>query len=234
MVLMLVLALTAAQAASLDDADRLYADRANLTSAERAASIWEVRLKSDANDFDAAWKLSRICYWLGKHVAPEARRAQLEWGVEAGRRAATMNPDRPEGHFWIAANMGALAESFGLRQGLRYRGAIKEALETVLRLDPAYQHGSADRALGRWYFKVPRLFGGSNQRSLEHLQRSLAYNRESTVSHFFLAETLLDMNRRAEARAELEKVLDAPLDPEWTPEDLEYKEQARQLLAKLK
>jgi tetratricopeptide (TPR) repeat protein len=104
----------------------------------------------------------------------------------------------------------------------------------VLRLDPAYQHGSADRALGRWYFKVPRLFGGSNQRSLEHLQRSLAYNRESTVSHFFLAETLLDMNRRAEARAELEKVLDAPLDPEWTPEDLEYKEQARQLLAKLK
>ncbi len=57
--------------------------------------------------------------------------------------------------------MGALAESFGLRQGLKYRGAIKDELLTVLRLDPAFQEGSADRALGRWYYKVPGLFGGS-------------------------------------------------------------------------
>ena len=57
--------------------------------------------------------------------------------------------------------MGALAESFGLRQGLKYRGDIKDALLTVLKLDPAFQQGSADRALGRWYFKVPGLFGGS-------------------------------------------------------------------------
>jgi hypothetical protein len=69
--------------------------------------------------------------------------------------------------------MGALAESFGLRQGLRYRGAIRESLLTALKLDPAFQQGSADRALGRWYHKVPGLFGGSNARSEEHLRRSL-------------------------------------------------------------
>ena len=51
--------------------------------------------------------------------------------------------------------MGALAESFGMRQGLKYRGDIKDELLLVLKLDPAFQHGSADRALGRWYFKVP-------------------------------------------------------------------------------
>ena len=134
----------------------------------------------------------------------------------------------------MAANMGMLAESFGLRQGLKYRGPIKDALETVLQIDPAYQQGSADRALGRWYFKVPGLFGGSNRRSVEHLQRSLTYNPDSTVSHYFLAETLLDLDRDAEARAELQKVLDAPLDPEWTPEDREFKEKARALLVKIK
>ena len=47
----------------------------------------------------------------------------------------------------MAANMGALAESFGLRQGIKYRGAIKDALLTVLKIDPAFQEGSADRAL---------------------------------------------------------------------------------------
>jgi hypothetical protein len=51
--------------------------------------------------------------------------------------------------------MGALAESFGMRQGLKYRGPIKDALETVLRLDPGYLQGIRDRALGRWYYKVP-------------------------------------------------------------------------------
>jgi len=94
--------------------------------------------------------------------------------------------------------------------------------------------GSADRALGRWYFKVPRLFGGSNARAEEHLRKSLTYAPDSTVSHFFLAEVLLDENRRDEARSELQKVLDAPFDQEWAPEDEDYKQRARTLLGTIK
>jgi hypothetical protein len=127
---------------------------------------------------------------------------------------------------WLAANMGALAESFGLRQGLKYRSAIKDELLAVLRIDPAFQEGSADRALGRWYFKVPGLFGGSNRKSEEHLRRSLTYAPNSTISHYFLAETLLDEGRKEEARAELQKVIDAPLDPDWAPEDRDFKSKA--------
>ena len=52
----------------------------------------------------------------------------LERGIAAGRTAVALEPNRPEGHFWIAANMGALAESFGLRQGLKYRGEIRDEL----------------------------------------------------------------------------------------------------------
>lgn len=232
LLLVLLALLTHPQAA--EDPDQLYADRLNIASAERAAAIWEERLARDQQDFEAAWKLARACYWLGGHVARSEQRRQYERGVEAGRRATAVESKRPEGYFWMAANMGALAESFGLRQGLKYRGPIKDALETVLRLDPAFQQGSADRALGRWYFKVPRLFGGSNDRSVEHLQRSLSYNPNSTASRFFLAETLVEMNRRAEARAELQKVLDAPVDLDWAPEDQEFKAKARALLMELK
>src|SRR5205823_10534163 len=105
----------------------------------------------------------------------------LERGIEAARQATAIDPNRPEGHFWIAANMGTLAESFGLRAGLKYRKSIKEELEAVLRIDPAFQQGSADRALGRWYFKVPRLFGGSSKAAEEHLRASLKYNPKSTA-----------------------------------------------------
>ena len=121
-----------------------------------------------------------------------------------------------------------------MRQGLKYRGDIKDELLIVLKLDPAFQQGSADRALGRWYFKVPGLFGGSNKKSEEHLRKSLTYDPNSSASHFFLAETLIDMNRKDEAKAELAKVIDGPIDPEWAPEDREFKEKARHLLSTLK
>ena len=174
----------------------------NLASARQAADIWAQRLQANPKDFEAAWKLARARYWLGGHAA-EAERKALPRGRHRRRRAprSQLQPNRPEGHFWIAANMGALAESFGLRQGLKYRGDIKDELLTVLRLDPAFQQGSADRALGRWYYKVPGLFGGSKKKSEEHLRKSLTYNPNSTASRFFLAETLLDMDRKDEAIA---------------------------------
>ena len=146
----------------------------------------------------------------------------------------TIDPARPEGHFWTAAAMGALAESFGLRAGLKYRTSIKEALDTTLRLDPAFQHGSADRALGRWYFKVPRLFGGNRRRAEAHLRASLTYNPDSTASHFFLAELLMAGGREDEARRELQAVIDAPLDPAWAPEDREFKAKAARALQDLR
>ena len=211
----------------------MYAARSNLASARQAAEIWKANLAGGGpGGFEAAWKLSRADYWLGGH-APEGRK-WFEEGIEAGRQAIALQPNRPEGHFWMAANMGALAESFGLRQGIKYRKPIKEALLTVLRLDPTFQQGSADRALGRWYFKVPGMFGGSHKLSEQHLRESLKYNENSTASHFFLAELFIDDGRQADARLELQKVLDAPLDPQWTPEDREFKEKARKLLASLK
>jgi tetratricopeptide (TPR) repeat protein len=212
----------------------LYADREHAQSARDAASIWEARLKKDPKDFESAWKLSRACYWLGGHLAEDQQRAQYERGIEAGRQASVLRADRPEGYFWMAANMGAMGESFGLRQGIKYRGPVKKALETVLMIDRDFQQGSADRALGRWYLKVPRLFGGSKDKSVEHLEQSLTYDPSSTASHYFLAETYLEMDRKNEARQEAQKVLDLPVNPEWAPEDREFKQKAKALLDRLR
>jgi tetratricopeptide (TPR) repeat protein len=214
------------------DPDALYRERTDIAKAHEAVAIWDARLAKDPKDFESAWKLARAAYWLGGHDDPAARRADLEKGVEAGRTASVLQPGRPEGFFWMAASMGQLAESFGMRQGLKYRGPIKDALETVLRIDAAYQNGSADRALGRWYFKVPGLFGGSKKKSEEHLRASLTYDTTSHASRFFLAETLFELGRKNEAIAELQKVIDGPVHRDWEPEDREFKKQAADRLAK--
>ena len=213
------------------DPDVLYAARENLPNALEAARLWEARLGANPRDFEAAWKLARACYWLGGHVAADEQRAQYERGIAAAQKAVDLDAMRPEGHFWMAASMGAMAESFGLRAGLRYRGTIKRELETVLMLDPAFQDGSADRALGRWYLNVPAQFGCSKTKSVQHLRKSLTYIPASTASHYFLAETLFEMDRDEEARRELQKVLDAPVERDFGPESLEFKQKARTRLA---
>ena len=225
----------AARQVPVDDPDALYKDRENLASAKKAADAWAARLAANPKDFESAYKLAQARYWLGTNGLPEPeRKAALEAGMAAARSAIALSPQRPEGHFWLAANMGALAESFGMRQGIKYRGPIKDALLVTLKLDPAFMDGSADRALGRWYYKVPGLFGGSNKQSEIHLRKSLTYNPNSIISHLFLAETLADMGRKDDARKEYQAALDAPIDPNWAPEDRRFKEQAKQGLQKLR
>ena len=203
-------------------------------SAKRAAELWSADLQREPSAFDSAWKLARICYWLGGHVVESERRAFLERGITAAQQAARVEPNRPEGHFWTAANMGELAEHFGLRAGLKYRGPIRTELEAVLRIDPAYLKGSADRALGRYYHELPSLFGGSMSRAEQHLRASLTYDQNSTISRYFLAELLIDAKRLPEARDELRRVIDAPLSADWAPEDRDYKKKAAELLAHLR
>jgi hypothetical protein len=222
----------APQSAPAPDPDALYRLRENPASARQAMDIWTARAAA-GTDFESLWKLARAAYWIGTHGPDADRRGALDRGVKAGQQAAALQPGKPEGHFWSAANMGALAESFGMWQGLKYRGRIKDALVRVLAIDPGWQQGSADRALGWWYFKVPGLFGGSKTKAEAHLRKALAYNPRSTVTLYFLAEVLLADGKREAGRAMLQQVLDSPLDPDWAPEDKGFKYIAAQRLKEL-
>ena len=226
--------LLSAGAASGQDADALYANRTVLADAKKAAAVWQARIDRDQKDFEAAWKRARAGYWIGGHEKePSERDRAFEQAMAAARAAIAARPDAPEGHFWLAANMGGYAEDHGIRGGLKYRGDIRASLEKTLALDPAFLQGSADRALGRWYYKVPGLFGGSKKKSEEHLRKALTYNPSSIISHIFLADTLEALDRKDEAIAELKKVIDLPPDPDWLPEDTEFKQQAKTMLQQL-
>ena len=121
-------------------------------------------------------------------------------------------------------------------QFIRPRPELNSAirgLERVLAIDASWQQGSADRALGWWYHRVPGLFGGSEERAEQHLRRALTYNPQSTATLYFLAEVLLERGKREEGRAMLQRTLDAPLDPDWTPEDEDFKRKTRARLGEL-
>jgi tetratricopeptide (TPR) repeat protein len=214
-----------------EDAEELYRHRDDLASAKRAADLWAASAQSS---FDPAWKLARISYWLGTKLPEAERRAALERGVGAGETAVRLAPDRPEGHFWLAANMGALAESFGLIQGLKYRGRIRDELQRVMALDPDWQDDSAECALGQWYFEVPALLGGSRTKAKLHLQRVLAAHPQHKLALSFLADVLIAEGKNDDARRLLQRVLESPIDPDWRPEDVDLQTKASIRLKTLK
>lgn len=217
-----------------DNPDRLFAARDG-ESVRQAATLWKRRLVRHPSDAESAWKLSRALYWLGANGlgTRDVRRPLLEDGIAAARRAIAVAPAEPHGHFWLAANMGMLSELFGRNEGLRYRKDTRRALEVVIAADPAYLHGSAQRALGRWYATVPAMFGGNKKAGEAYLRQSLDLKRDSPITMVLLAELLLDTGRPDEARAQLTAAMVAPADPEWAPEDQRFKARAKTLLAAL-
>src|SRR5262249_9344051 len=124
-------------------------------------------------------------------------------------------------------------ESSGIRDGLKYRGRIKSELERVMAIDPDWQEDSAGAALGQWYFEVPRLFGGNRGKAEERLQDVLRRFPQSKTALSFLADVVAADGRLDEARALLVRVLAAPVDPDWAPEDLDSQKAAAERLKKL-
>ena len=89
----------------------------------------------------------------------------------------------------------------------------------------------SDRALGWWYHKVPGLFGGSEATAEDHLRKALAYNPQSTATLYFLGEVLVERGKKADAKTTFQQVLDAPILPDWAPEDRDFKAKAKTSLA---
>src|SRR5258708_6098776 len=75
-----------AGAVHAQNADALYQDREHLTSARQAADLWAAEIARDGKNFEAGWKLARVCYWLGSHAPQDQRRSFLERGMAAAQQ----------------------------------------------------------------------------------------------------------------------------------------------------
>ncbi len=121
-------------------------------------------------------------------------------------------PRRVEGYYWLALNLGGLAEIAGIRQGLAAVPRMVDNLEKAVNLDEAYDAGGPHRVLGRIYFEAPRrpLSVGDLNKSLTHLERAVRLAPQNSTNHLYLGETLIRLGKSEEGCRELEQVLTAP------------------------
>ena len=156
-------------------------------------------------------RVARLSFTLGELSPKSEKLPYFEKGRHYSEILAQEEPLWPEGHYWLALNLGGLAEMAGARRGLRMVPEIVTEMEKALKGNPAYDQGGPHRVLGRIFFECPPwpLSVGNLPESLSHLEAAVAIAPENSTNHLFLAETLFKVGKKEEARRELEQVMTA-------------------------
>ncbi len=216
------------------EADKLYGMREDLTKVRQAVALLRQARLSDYGNFDAAWKLARSDYFLGDHTTVEAERDNaFREGEEAGKSAVKLQPDKPEGHFWLGANYGGSAKHSTLA-GLSSVEDIRSSMEAVLKIDEGFQSGSAYLGLGQLYLEAPKIFGGDSQKAVGYLEKGLKYGNDNALLHVKLAEGYHVLGRDADARKQCEFILAMKPQRDYEAERKEAVAGAQKLLEEIK
>jgi hypothetical protein len=218
----------------LAEADRLYAQREELAKVRQGIALLQDAQRADYASYDAAWRLAKFNYYLGSHSSDQAEKERaFRDGIEAGKQAVRLLDGKPDGHFWLGANYGGMAEISTLA-ALTAIEDIKHEMETVIRLDEKYEGSSAYMVLGQMYLKAPALLGGDRRKAIEYLERGLDISANNVMMRLRLAEAYIAVNRKQDARKQIDVLLSMKPDPDHVPEDTEALARGRELRDQLK
>jgi tetratricopeptide (TPR) repeat protein len=153
-------------------------------------------------------------------------------GVEAGKAAVGLQPNKPDGHFWLGANYGGAAAHNTLASLTSFQD-IKGEMDAVLKIDESYQGYSTYLGLGRLYLQAPRAFGGDQAKAIEYLEKGVKLSPNNTLMRFHLAEAYHAANRNADAKKQIEAIKAVTPDPKYAAEHRDALAKANKLLPKL-
>ncbi|MDO9533239.1 MAG: TRAP transporter TatT component family protein [Deltaproteobacteria bacterium] len=180
-------------------------------------------------------RLGRTCFVLGQLVPESQAMAYYQQGQPYAETLIREEPNRVEGHYWLAMSLCGQAEVGGKLLGHRLLPRILEELKRAVAMDAAFDQAGAHRVLGRIYYEAPGwpLSVGDLAKSRQHLQAAVHLSPATSTNHLYLAETLLRLNESALARQELAQVLKSTRGA-VKPQDLEEdRQEARRLLAEM-
>ena len=222
-----------AAADKIAEAEPLYEGRDDMTKARTAVTVLRQAHAADYGNYEAAWKLARAAFFVGDRTDIDSERDDMfREGTMAGKAAVQLQPNKPEGHFWLGANYGGTAAHSTLANMSSFQD-IKGEMEAVLKLDESFQGYSAYVGLGRLYLQAPKVLGGDVGKAIEYLEKGIKLNPNNTIMRFHLAEAYEESNRNADAKKQIETIMATTPDPKYVAEHKMAVEKARKLLEEI-
>jgi tetratricopeptide (TPR) repeat protein len=215
------------------EAEPLYEGREDMTKARTAVTALRQAHAADYGNYEAAWKLARAAFYVGDRTDNDTERDDMfREGTEAGKAAVQLQPNKPDGHFWLGANYGGTAAHSTLSNLSSFQD-IKGEMEAVLKLDETYHGYSAYLGMGRLYLQAPKVLGGDVSKAIEFLEKGLKLNPNNTVMRFHLAEAYEVANRSADAKKQIATIMSTTPDPKYVAEHKDAVGKANKLLEKI-
>lgn len=188
-------------------AEELFRERTDIEKLRQAYELAEKLRNPSERNYEVEWRFAKYAYFLGKSTTDEAAaQAIFEKGKQAGKIASRIEPDKPDGHFWHGANLGELASLSPVTVGIKSINEIRETMNNVVRIDPAYEAASAYDALAQVEMKT-RLYGGKAEKAVEFLEAGRKLNPTNPNILANLAEAYLAVKRDADAKRQIEDLL---------------------------
>ena len=217
-------------AEAIAQAEALFRQREDVSKLREAVKLLAAARTPDNRNYEIEWQYARFNYFLGRQSESEKEGEQaFENGVQAGKIAARIEPEKPDGHFWYAASLGEQAKRSPVTVGIKAVDDIREAMNKVIEIQPGYQNASAYDALAQVELTTG-LFGGKPEKAVEYLEKALALEKNNANIYLHLGQAYLAVNRDAEAKKQLEYLLKMKPSPEYKFEHKEASEKAKKLL----
>lgn len=185
---------------------------------------------------DAVAELQRDWEVIRYQTAVSEREKRFEALAAKAHKVSESFSGRSEPLVWEGIILSSYA---GEKGGLGALGLVKQAkalYESAIQIDGNALEGSAYNSLGVLYYKVPGwpMAFGDKAKANELLQKALTINPKGIDPNFFYGEYLVETKQPEKAVAYLEKALQAPARPGRQVADTGRREEARQLLDKIK
>jgi hypothetical protein len=195
-------------------ADDLYRNREDRRSVSESIKLLS-DLTDASSDFEVQWRLSRAFFYLGQEEVTRQLKALFFCdGITSGKKAATIEPDRVEGHFWLGVNLGLLAETAGPFQALGFARRALKHLQRSIAIAPEYHGAGPLRVYARMKHKLPWPIG-SKLESESCFRRAIALCANNSVTRIYFADLLHQIGRLDDENAELRAVIAMPENEDW-------------------
>jgi hypothetical protein len=238
-VAILVLSVCAASAAVAQETssarrwDELWAKRETADAQNALARMAKAELAKDPASFEGNWRRASLLVWQADGAADgselKAQLGKLAW--EAGDKAIAAKPNDVRGHYFAGTGLGLYSEGVGILQALSQglEGKFRERIQTALKLDKDFLDGGPQVVWGRYFFKLPWPKRDVRE-SIRVLSAAVEQHPDNLRAKLYLADSLAEDGKGAEAKKLAQQILDAPLkgDP---PEEKRIKERAKKWLS---
>lgn len=182
-------------------------------AAGRAQRVYVQALKvfkAEAGSTNAALDLARASFDWNEFSTNNAQRAEIaRAGIEACKRLIASQPETAAGQYYLAMNLGKLAQAEAPSL-VAYRMVyeVEAAFLNATRLDVRYDHAGPARNLGQLYFQAPGwpLSVGNKRKAREWLELAVTLEPGYPENQLKLAEARLKWHETAPLQASLTNI----------------------------